>query len=81
MPAGYEEDILSADFANIGGSDRYYTEIDEDMNIDYIVSLRILTSKLYVMNGVKPNVHISGCRDGWEYVLDQNGNAMKDLWQ
>jgi hypothetical protein len=32
MPAGHEEEILSADFANIGGSwDSTHTEVDEDM--------------------------------------------------
>jgi hypothetical protein len=80
MPAGYEEDLLSADFANMGGSwDRFYTEIDEDMNIDYIVSLRIQdiqTTRDEWSESQRP--YIRDVVDGWEYVLDRNGNVMKD---
>src|SRR4030095_1556342 len=79
-PAGYEEDLLSADFANMGGSwDRFYTEIDEDMNIDYIVSLRsqdIQTTRDEWSESQRP--YIRDVVDGWEYVLDRNGNVMKD---
>jgi len=80
MPAGYEEELLSADFANIGGSwDRYYTEIDEDMNIDYQVVLRILeiaTSHDEWREVQYP--YNKNVVDGWEYVLDEKGNVKKD---
>lgn len=80
MPAGYEEELLSANFANIGGSwDRYYTEIDEDMKVDYQVVLHILdvatTHDEWSEIATPYNKNIV---DGWEYVLDERGNVKKD---
>ncbi|HZV70996.1 MAG TPA: hypothetical protein VFG10_15685 [Saprospiraceae bacterium] len=80
MPAGFEEEILSADFANMGGSwDRYYTEIDEDMKIDYKVLLRI-TDIATTHDEWKEIQHpySKNIVDGWEYVLDDKGNVKKD---
>ncbi len=80
MPAGYEEELLSADFANYGGSwDRYYTEINEDMEIDYQVVLKILdiaTTHDEWHEFQYP--HTKEIKDGWEYVLDVKGNVAKD---
>jgi hypothetical protein len=80
MPAGYEEEILSADFANIGGSwDRFYTEVDEDMPIDFMVTLKIID--IATTHDEWREVQYPYTKDvvdGWEYVLDQNGNVAKD---
>ena len=80
MPAGFEEELLSADFTNLGGSwDRYYTEIEEDMPIDYRVVLKITdiaTTHDEWHEFQYP--HVKEIKDGWEYVLDQNGNVAKD---
>ncbi len=80
MPAGFEEELLSADFANIGGSwDRYYTEIDEDMNIDYQVVLRIID--IATTHDEWREIQYPYTKDivdGWEYVLDAKGNVAKD---
>ncbi|MEO6132212.1 MAG: hypothetical protein ABIQ02_10215, partial [Saprospiraceae bacterium] len=80
MPAGYEEEILSADFANIGGSwDRFYTEVDENANIDYKVMLRIvdIVTTHDELNEIQ-HLYSKNIVDGWEYVLDDRGNVKKD---
>ncbi|MDQ3016615.1 MAG: hypothetical protein M3R25_07855 [Bacteroidota bacterium] len=80
IPAGYEEELLTADFANMGGSwDRYFTEVNEDDHIDYRVVLKIVDiatthDELYE----KQFPYTREVKDGWEYVLDQNGNVAKD---
>ncbi len=79
MPAGIEEEWLSADFANVGGWDRYYTEVDEDTHLDYKVVLKIVdiaTTRDEWAEREFP--HTKEVKDGWEYVLDQNGNVAKD---
>ncbi|MGB4849653.1 MAG: hypothetical protein WBP41_17140 [Saprospiraceae bacterium] len=80
MPAGFEEEILSADFANMGGSwDRYYTEIDEDMKIDYKVVLKILDiATTHDEISERQQAYSKNIVDGWEYVLDDRGNVKKD---
>jgi hypothetical protein len=80
MPAGYEEDFLSADITNMGGDwNRYYTEINEDMKIDYHVILKVLdiatTKDEWHENQIPYSKEIV---DGWEYVLDAKGNVTKD---
>lgn len=80
MPAGFEEELLSADFANMGGNwDRYYTEIEEDKAIDYRVVLKI--TDIATTNDEWHEFqypHAKEIKDGWEYVLDHNGNVAKD---
>lgn len=80
MPIGYEEELLSSNFYNEGGSwDRFYTEVDEDMKIDYQVVLKIqdiAVSPDEWQERVFP--YTKEIVDGWEYVLDQNGNVAKD---
>ena len=80
MPAGYEEELLSADFANIGGSwDRFYTEIDENMEIDYQVVLRIVdVATTHDEWREIEYPYVKDVVDGWEYVLDAKGNVAKD---
>ena len=80
MPAGFEEELLSADFANMGGSwDRYYTEIDEDMEIDYTVTLKIMDiATTHDEWKEVQHVYTKDVVDGWEYVLDAKGNVAKD---
>lgn len=80
MPSGYEDELLSADFANYGGSwDRYYTQIGNDVDIDYHVVLNILD--IATSNDEwheNQFLHAKEIKDGWEYVLDANGNVAKD---
>lgn len=80
MPAGFEEELLATDFANYGGSwDRYYTEVDEGMQVDYQVVLKILdiaTTHDEWHEFQYP--HTKEIKDGWEYVLDAKGNVAKD---
>ena len=80
MPAAFEEELLSTDFANYGGSwDRYYTEVNEGEDIDYEVVLRILdiaTTHDELHEVQYP--YSKEIKDGWEYVLDAKGNVAKD---
>ncbi len=79
MPAGIEEELLSADFANVGGWDRYFTEVEEDIDLDYKVVLKIVdiaTTRDEWSERQFP--HTKEVKDGWEYVLDQKGNVAKD---
>jgi hypothetical protein len=80
MPIGFEEELLSADFANQHGSwDQFYTEIYEDERIDYHVVLKILdiaTTRDEWHEDLFP--YSKEIVDGWEYVLDQKGNVAKD---
>ena len=80
LPAGFEEELLSADFSNMGGGwDRYYTEVNEDMPVDYSVVLKILdiaTSREEWKETEFP--YYKDVKDGWEYVLDAKGNVAKD---
>lgn len=80
IPAGLEEELLTADFANFGGSwNRYYTEIDEDMQVDYHVVLRILDiATTHDEWHEFQYAHFKEVKDGWEYVLDAKGNVAKD---
>lgn len=80
MPAGFEEEILSADFANIGGSwDRFYTEIDENTKVDYKVLLRIVDiATTHDELSEVQHPYSKEIVDGWEYVLDGRGNVKKD---
>lgn len=80
MPAGFEEELLSADFVNMGGSwDRYYTEMDEDMEVDYNVTLKIMDIATTHDEWLEVEHNYSKeMVDGWEYVLDAKGNVAKD---
>ena len=80
MPASFEEDLLSADFANFGNSwDRYYTEVDEDMQIDYQVILKVLDiATTHDEWREIQHPYSREIKDGWEYVLDSKGNVAKD---
>jgi hypothetical protein len=80
IPAGFEEELLSADFENKNNSwNRFYTEIDEDMHIDFEVVLKILdiaTTREEFAEREFP--YTKDIVDGWEYVLDARGNVAKD---
>lgn len=80
IPAGFEEELLSANFENRNNSwNRFYTEIDEGMHIDFEVVLKILdiaTTREEFAERESP--HTKDVVDGWEYVLDERGNVAKD---
>ncbi len=80
MPPAYEEELLSADFANSGHKwNRFYTDIDEGMQMDYRVVLRILDIATTRDEwGEKQTPYTKEIVDGWEYVLDDRGNVKKD---
>lgn len=80
MPAYVEEELLSADFGNFERSwDKFYTEVDEDMEMDYHVILKI--QDIFTSNDEWREIrhpYSRQIKDGWEYVLDANGNVAKD---
>jgi hypothetical protein len=80
MPVGFEEELLALDYGRIGGSwDRFYTRLDENENIDYHVILEILDVRVGGEEWAEKHFPVSKeIVDGWEYVLDENGNVAKD---
>ncbi len=80
MPAGYEEELLAMDYGKIGGSwDRFYTQLDENQPIDYHVILQILEVRVGGEELAERQFpYTREIVDGWEYVLDKNGNVAKD---
>lgn len=80
MPGGFEDELLSADFGNFGGSwDRFYTEVEEDMPIDYQVILKIQNIATTHDEWLERQyAYTKEIVDGWEYVLDTKGNVAKD---
>jgi hypothetical protein len=80
MPAGYEEELLAMDYGRMGGSwDRFYTHIAEDAPMDYHVILQILDVRVGRDEWAEKHFPVTReIVDGWEYVLDENGNVAKD---
>ena len=80
LPNDMVDYLLAMDFNKTGNQwDRFYTDAYEDMPIDYEVVLNIqdvYTSPDEWAERVFP--YTKEIVDGWEYVLDQNGNVAKD---
>ncbi len=80
MPAGFEEELLAMDYGRIGGSwDRFYTHLNENESVDYHVILSILDVQVGRDQWAENQIPFArDIVDGWEYVLDKNGNVAKD---
>ena len=80
MPIGYEEELLALDYGRIGNSwDRFYTSAEESDAMDYHVILKILDVRVGGEEWAEKHFAVSReITDGWEYVLDENGNVAKD---
>jgi len=80
LPAYYEDELLSVDFRNVGDKwDRFYTEVKQGNHMDYEVVLHIQNiSSSPEGLADRSNTYTRNVKDGWEYVLDNRGNVMKD---
>jgi hypothetical protein len=80
LPPYYEEELLSADLFNDNRDwDRFYSALQNDMQVDYEVVLRIQEIATSPEEWIEhPHIYTKEVKDGWEYVLDERGNVAKD---
>jgi hypothetical protein len=81
LPKQVEDDLISFDTRGLGNEwvEYHFKHVDEDVQYDYAVLVKLL-SIMVSPDGVKDTDEIFNKRvsDGFEYVLDANGNVMKD---
>ena len=81
LPRQVEEDLISFDTRGLGNEwvEYHFKHVDEDAEYDYLVMVKLL-SIMVSPDEAKDTDHIFNKRvaDGFEYVLDANGNVMKD---
>ena len=81
FPPEFESDLLALDLPRLDrGWVEYHTkQIDEDTQFDYIVSVIIKAVMVSPDNTFQRDSLIKReIEDGYQYVLDDNGNVMKD---
>jgi len=81
FPEEFESDLLALDLPRLDNSwVEYHTrQMDEDTNFDYIVSVIIKSIAVSPDNNFQKDTLIKReIEDGFQYVLDANGNVMKD---
>jgi len=81
LPPQVEEDLISFDTRGLSSEwvEYHFKHVDEEANYDYAIMVKILSI------GVSPDdvkdtdqIFNKKIDDGFEYVLDANGNVMKD---
>lgn len=81
LPPMVEEDLISFDTRGLSSEwvEYHFKHVDQDANYDYAVMVKILSI------GVSPDevkdtdqIFNKKIADGFDYVLDANGNVMKD---
>ena len=81
LPPQVEDDLISFDTRGLDNewAEYHFKHLDEDANYDYMVVVKLL-SIVVSPDGVKDVDEVFNKRisDGFEYVLDANGNVMKD---
>jgi hypothetical protein len=81
LPAQVEEDLISFDTRGLGNEwvEYHFKNVDENAVYDYVVLVKLL-SIMVSPDGVKDTDQIfkKNISNGFEYVLDANGNVMKD---
>lgn len=81
FPPEFESDLLALDLPRLDNSwVEYHTkQLDEDTEFDYIVSVIIKSVAVSPDNTFEKDTLIKReIEDGFQYVLDDNGNVMKD---
>ena len=81
FPEEFESDLLALDLPRLDNSwVEYHTrQMDEDIHFDYIVSVIIKAIMVSPDNTFQKDTLIKReIEDGFQYVLDGNGNVMKD---
>lgn len=81
LPRQVENDLISFDTRGLANewAEYHFEHLDEDATYDYIVNVKILQI-MVSPDGVKNEDQVFNKKisDGFEYVLDANGNVMKD---
>lgn len=81
LPPLVEEDLISFDTRGLGNEwvEYHFKHVDEDAVYDYAVFVKLL-SIMVSPDGVKDTDEMfkKNISDGFEYVLDANGNVMED---
>ena len=81
LPPQVEEDLISFDTRGLDNEwvEYHFKHLDENVNYDYSVIVKLL-SIMVSPDETKDNDEIftKKISDGFEYVLDANGNVMKD---
>ena len=80
LPANLEDELLAADFSRLGDSwDRFYRPGTLDVEPDFYITLSVLDILVSPDElAERPTNYVKDIVDGWEYVLDERGNVMKD---
>ena len=81
LPRQVEDDLISFDTRGLDNewTEYHFKHLDEEATYDYMVVVKLL-SIMVSPDGVKDVDEVFNKRisDGFEYVLDANGNVMKD---
>lgn len=81
LPAQVEEDLISFDTRGLGNEwvEYHFKHVDENIKYDYAALVK-LTSIMVSPDESKDvdEVYTKKVADGFDYVLDANGNVMKD---
>jgi len=81
LPPAVEEDLISFDTRGLGNEwvEYHFKHVDDQANYDYAVYVKLL-SIMVSPDNVKDTDQIfkKKVSDGFDYVLDANGNVMKD---
>ncbi|MBU0765393.1 MAG: hypothetical protein KJ607_11225, partial [Bacteroidetes bacterium] len=76
----FEETVLNLDYTRLNSRwIEYYNEENRAINFDYLVNVRIGLIDILPEKILEEHItETKEVEDGWEYVLDQNGNVAKD---
>lgn len=81
LPPQVEEDLISFDTRGLSSEwvEYHFKHVDEEANYDYAIMVKIM-SIMVSPDEVKDTDHVFNKKiaDGFDYVLDGNGNVMKD---
>ncbi|HER10119.1 MAG TPA: hypothetical protein ENO20_14535 [Bacteroides sp.] len=81
LPAAVEEDLISFDMQGLGSEwvEYHFKHLNKDIDYDYDILVKLLTVAVSPDHSEDTDkIFNKRVADGFEYVLDANGNVMKD---
>lgn len=77
---GFQAELMKITVADLGGQwIQYYLNEQEGLYYDYTIALNLKTIDVSPESiQERARIERKKIRDGWDYVLDDNGNVMKD---
>ncbi len=81
LPPQVEEDLISFDTRGLSSEwvEYHFKHVDEDINYDYSVLVKLMSIMVSPdQTSDSDQVYTKKISDGFDYVLDANGNVMKD---